>query len=98
LVQVLQDAKINEEYTFPSGTRRVVQTMDVLNAAHEVQRLLKLESNPCGLSFRDLAVTVPMSASDKIKTTASAFTAHFTAIPRYFGAKVRWSRTLAQRW
>eukprot|EP00037_Helgoeca_nana_P022072 m.224416 g.224416 ORF g.224416 m.224416 type:complete len:239 (+) comp25877_c1_seq1:444-1160(+) len=67
LLQVLQDAKINEEYTFPSGTRRVVQTMDVLNAAHEVQRLLKLESNPCGLSFLSPSPRRPLTRSRPLR-------------------------------
>jgi hypothetical protein len=85
----MQEAKINEEYTFPNGKRRVVQTIDIINAAHEAQRLLRIGSKPCGLSFKDLSISATTSASNKIETTGTALAEFVTAIPRLFGAKVR---------
>lgn len=69
---MIAEAKINEEYIFPNGNKRVVRTIDVVAAAHEQGRLLRTENQPIGMSFDGLSISVERPVNNKIDTTGSA--------------------------
>jgi ABC-type glutathione transport system ATPase component len=85
-VQVMLEAKINEEYIFPDGTTRVVRTIDVVAAAHEQQRLLRTQNEPTGLSFEDLTIKVNTQASNTIVTTGTSLKNMAMSVPRMFSS------------